>query len=90
MLIEILSEETHREFPTAPSTCPEAPGLDRFLSLHDVMRLTSLGKTAIYARISRGQFPRPIPLSRTKVAWSSREIAGWQRDLRNIRRDVAA
>lgn len=93
MHVEAVSHDQHRTFPVVPPIDQgnePAPEIDRFLTIHEVMRLTSLGKTAIYARIGRGEFPRPIPLSKTKVAWSARDLACWQRDLRATRKAAAA
>jgi prophage regulatory protein len=87
MHAEALSQDERRAFPRmVPEAIAAAPELDRFLSLDDVKRITTLGKTAIYARIGRGQFPRPIPLSRSKVAWSARDLAQWQQDQRSAPR----
>lgn len=85
MHAEALSADQRRAFPNTvrPSEAQLPPELDRFLSLHEVMRLTTLAKATIYRRISLGAFPRPIPLSRTKVAWSARDIALWQQDQRD-------
>lgn len=89
MHVEAVHHHQRRAFPVVQSHEP-GPELDRFLTIHEVMRLTSLGKTAIYARIRRGEFPPPLPLSKTKVAWSARDIACWQRDLRKAREVIAA
>lgn len=90
MHVEAVPTDQRRTFPALATRPSEAPGLDQFLSLHDVMRITTLGKTAIYARIGRGEFPRPVPLSKTKVAWPARDIARWQQDLRDAREGLAA
>ena len=55
--------------------------LKRFLRLKAVEEITGLKKSAIYERISRGKFPKPIPLGdspNSPVAWSEEEIANWQ------------
>lgn len=84
MHAEALSSDQRRAFPKAVRGDPSrgAPDLDRFLSLPDVIRLTTLAKATIYRRMSQGTFPKPITLSRTKVAWSARDIAQWQQDQR--------
>lgn len=84
MHAEALSPDQHRTFPKALRGTPAsaAPELDRFLSLHDVICLTTLAKATIYRRIAQGTFPKPVVLSRTKVAWSARDIAKWQSDQR--------
>lgn len=90
MLAEPLSSDQRRAFPqTARRGAQAPPELDRFLSLQEVMRLTTLAKATIYRRISHGTFPRSITLSRTKVAWSARDIAQWQETLRRNSETVA-
>lgn len=90
MHVDVLPDDQRRAFPASQLTVEPEPTLDRFLTIYEVMKLTSLGKTAIYARIGRGQFPRPVPLSKTKVAWSARDIARWQGSLCKAREVLAA
>ncbi|MDQ0606015.1 putative DNA-binding transcriptional regulator AlpA [Variovorax sp. W1I1] len=53
-----------------------APG-DRFLKIHDVERRVCLKKSAIYARMSAGSFPRSISLGRRCTVWLKSSIDGW-------------
>jgi prophage regulatory protein len=55
-----------------------APKLDRFLTLHEVKRVTSLGKSSIYEAVKAGSFPAPISIARGRVAWAASDIAQWQ------------
>ena len=64
--------------------------LDRFLNIHEVKLLTSLGKTAIYAGIRDGSFPAPYAIAKGRVAWSAAEIATWQRRVRAAPRHASA
>jgi len=53
----------------------------RFLRLQTVEVVTGLRKTTIYARIAKGEFPRPVPLGdgpNSPVGWPEDEIAAWQ------------
>lgn len=43
-----------------------------------VEQATGLCRSAIYQKISNGDFPRPIRLSRQSVGWLEAEIAEWQ------------
>ena len=52
-------------------------GYERFLTLRDVERLTSLRKSTIYALIQRGEFPKPVTITARRVAWVSSEIQAW-------------
>lgn len=48
-----------------------------FLRLKDVMRLTTLSRSALYRLISRSEFPSQVKLSENSVAWVSSEVLGW-------------
>ena len=50
----------------------------RLIRLDEVCRLTGLHRTTIYQRISRGKFPKPVPIADTKrVGWLSDEVSDW-------------
>lgn len=58
-----------------------ADSIRRFLRLRAVQSLTGLGKTTIYARIQKGEFPAPVPLGEGRnspVGWVEDEVARWQ------------
>ncbi len=38
---------------------------------------TGLSRSSIYAGISAGSFPAPVPLGEKSVGWLEHEIAGW-------------
>jgi prophage regulatory protein len=60
---------------------PAAPSIRRFLRLRAVQVAVGLSKTSIYERISRQEFPKPVPLGEGRnscVAWPEDEIAAWQ------------
>ena len=48
---------------------------DRFIDLHKVREITSLGKTAIYNLIATGEL-RPVKLGK-KTVFSQQEIYAW-------------
>jgi prophage regulatory protein len=50
---------------------------ERFLSLHEVVRITSLGKSTIYEMVRLGQFPAPISISARRRAWVESEVQAW-------------
>jgi len=52
--------------------------LERFLRRHEVERVTGLGRSTIYDKMSCGQFPKPVPLSGGAVGWIESEIIAWQ------------
>jgi len=52
----------------------------RLLRLPEVMRVVGLRRSAIYARVAQGTFPRPISIGARAVAWSSDAISAWVAD----------
>lgn len=50
----------------------------KFMKLPAVMQETGLGKSEIYKRISKGQFPRQVSIGGKAVAWLESEIAHWK------------
>jgi prophage regulatory protein len=51
---------------------------DTFLRSAQVQALTGVPRSTRYELIARGEFPKPIKLSRRLVAWSAAEITAWQ------------
>ena len=49
----------------------------RFIRLPQVVEMTGMGKTFIYARISDGTFPKQIQLGSRSVAWNERDVIEW-------------
>jgi prophage regulatory protein len=42
-----------------------------------VSELTGLQRTALYARIARGTFPRPVTIGSAAVRWVEAEVVAW-------------
>ena len=53
----------------------------RILRLREVMDRVGLGKSAIYSKISKGEFPRPLYLGPRSVGWRSGDIEAWINNL---------
>jgi prophage regulatory protein len=52
--------------------------MERLLSLKEVRAACGgLGTSTLYRLISSGQFPRPVPLHGSRVAWRETEIEAW-------------
>jgi prophage regulatory protein len=49
----------------------------RLLRLPEVTRLTSLGRSAIYARVAAGTFPMPLSVSSRCTVWRESEVRAW-------------
>jgi prophage regulatory protein len=48
-----------------------------FLRLPEVMRLTGLSRSTIYAMMARGEFPAQIKIGARAVAWWGPDIKRW-------------
>lgn len=49
----------------------------RLLRLKQLIEKVGMKKTAIYDRMARGDFPKPISLGGRSVAWIESEIDEW-------------
>jgi prophage regulatory protein len=47
------------------------------MKLPAVQSTTGLSRSTIYAFISEGRFPKPIPLGARSVGWLSSEVDDW-------------
>lgn len=74
--------------PVHTMTAP-APASDKLLRLPEVSAKVGLGRSAIYERIARGEFPQSVPLGGRLAAWSMNEIDAWI-ESRKAARPVAA
>lgn len=57
---------------TNHATTPE-----RFISLKEVERLTSLKKSTLYNMMSNGSFPRGVALTPRRRGWVDSEVQAW-------------
>ncbi|TPN57596.1 AlpA family phage regulatory protein [Mesorhizobium sp. B1-1-9] len=64
--------------------------VQNILRRDEVERATGLPRSTIYAKISAGQFPKPIQLSARAVGWLESDIADWQKARIDARDKVAA
>ena len=57
--------------------------MDKLLRRPAVEAITGLSRSAIYAHMQQGQFPRPRRIGRQAVAWLETEVEAWvlSRDL---------
>jgi prophage regulatory protein len=54
--------------------------MDRILRRPEVERTVGLSRSAIYAAMDRGTFPKPIRIGQRAVGWPLSRIEGWLRD----------
>ena len=50
---------------------------EQLIRRHDVEAATSLSRSAIYAMMDEGKFPRPVRVGKRAVAWKKSEIEEW-------------
>ena len=65
---------------TARDRTPVAIRPAGFYSREEVESLTTLGKSAVYARGRSGTFPAPVRLTEQATGWRCEEINEWLRD----------
>lgn len=51
--------------------------MEKFLRRPEVESITGLSRSAIYACMERGEFPRPRRIGRHAVAWRESDIEAW-------------
>ena len=49
----------------------------KVLRMPDVVARVGLRRSSIYAYMSQGEFPRPIRIDRSAVAWRESDIIHW-------------
>jgi prophage regulatory protein len=79
--IALKFSETRRKYVEAADD-PVAPSVaGRFLRLREVMAITGLSRSTLYARIRAGRFPNVVRLGIHAVAWRGDDIIAWQKSL---------
>ena len=53
------------------------PVAEKHLRRPVVQEITGLSRSAIYALMARGEFPKPVRLTGKAVAWPESAIAAW-------------
>ena len=49
----------------------------KIIKLREVMAMTALSRSSIYAFVREGAFPKPIQLGARAVGWKENEILEW-------------
>jgi prophage regulatory protein len=60
--------------------------INRHLRRKAVEQITGLSRSTIYHLMSKGDFPKPVRLTNTAVAWPEQDIADWLQSRRSARR----
>jgi prophage regulatory protein len=61
-----------------------SPGLDRFIRLPELIRITGLSRPTIYRLIAKNEFPAPFALSPNSKGWKASQIRAWQDSLKQV------
>lgn len=61
-----------------PTTDPAADASDRFWRRAAVCEETGLPTSTLYAKIAKGEFPRPVKIGSRAVAWRERDVKAWK------------
>lgn len=56
---------------------PEQQRCERILRRHEVEQRTGLSRSAIYAEMQAGKFPKPLRLTAKAVGWTDHSIDEW-------------
>ena len=59
---------------TGRRPAPEHDARSRLLTLRDVMQMTALSRSAVYALMAASRFPGPIRIGARAVRWVEREV----------------
>ncbi|WP_068302328.1 AlpA family transcriptional regulator [Pararhodobacter sp. CCB-MM2] len=51
------------------------------IRMPQVIKMTGMSKSAIYAQIKEGAFPRPLKISQRHVAWDKQHVIDWIQSL---------
>lgn len=49
----------------------------KIMRMKEVIKTTGLSRSAIYQKVSVGQFPQQIKLGERAVGWLDDEVSGW-------------
>lgn len=57
---------------------PIFPGSGRIIRIREVMSMTGLSRSSIYAAIKQGTFPAQLKLSTRSSGWLESEVIQWR------------
>jgi prophage regulatory protein len=49
----------------------------KLIRMPQVIDMTGLARSTIYAKVQAGEFPRPLKISHRHVAWKRQDIISW-------------
>lgn len=62
---------------STPRNTPQQPDQPRLIRRPAVEGMTGLSRSSLYDKIRRGEFPAPVSLGASAVAWVESEVSAW-------------
>ena len=53
---------------------------EKFLRIGSVLEMTGHKEAALYAAVSRGEFPKPVKIGKRCSAWLLSSVVAWQQE----------
>jgi len=77
--VALLNQHENLDMSKNPVNTLVQPDQDRLIRMRDVIELTGISRTYIYALSATGKFPRSVPLvpGGTSRAWVLSEVEEW-------------
>jgi len=72
-----LADETNWRLMDRFETDRSLPVVHRLLSTRTVLERICVSKPSLYRMINRGDFPKPVPIGRQRVAFIETEVESW-------------
>lgn len=60
-----------------PRKPPSHAALERFLSMREVVTLTTYSRPSIYRLEAAGKFPKRLKIGDNKIAWRESDVLAW-------------
>jgi prophage regulatory protein len=79
-LIAFVAKTAVEEYIKHQKPTPPSNVFDRIIKISEVMKLTGLGRTSIYAYIKNGSFPKQIKLGIRSSGWKESQKKKWIED----------
>ena len=67
-----------REHRRRPYLSPDPAAPPVFLNMRQVRARIGLGEMTLRRQVEQGRFPRPVRLTRQRVAWRTVDVEAWE------------
>lgn len=62
----------------------------QLIKIHEVMSLSTLSRSCVWRLIKRNEFPKPLKITKTAIAWRLSEVKIWMDNPAQWREDATA